>query len=85
MFYEIILIWCWNFCLLYRTVDTEKFFFAVSLGSRHGVPLGEIAARHLTSLLLNSDRIQLSELTAHLADSRLTELLKTSPQFVCDR
>jgi hypothetical protein len=71
--------------LFHRTVDTEKFFFAVRLGSWHGVPLGEIVARHLTSLLLSSERIQLSELTAHLANSQLTELLRTSPQFVCDR
>jgi hypothetical protein len=71
--------------MFHRTVDTEKFFFAVKLGSRHGVPLGEIAARHLTSLILNSDRTQLSELTALLANSQLTELVKTAPQFVCDR
>ncbi|KDR17610.1 Neuroblastoma-amplified sequence, partial [Zootermopsis nevadensis] len=70
---------------LAMTVDTEKFFFAVRLGSRHGVPLREIVARHLTSLLLNSDRIALSELTAHLANPQLKELLRTSPYFVCDR
>jgi hypothetical protein len=71
--------------LFYRTVDIEKFFFAVRLGSRHGVPLGEVTARHLTALLLSSDDTELSELMAHLANPQLSELLKTSPHFVCDR
>jgi hypothetical protein len=83
--YEIILILLWNFHLFYRTVDTEKFFLAVRLGSRHGVSLEEVAVRHLTSLLLSSDGIQQSELMAQLANPRLAQLLKTSPQFVCDR
>jgi hypothetical protein len=55
------------------------------LGSRHGVPLEELAARHLTSLLLSSEDTQLPELMAHLANPQLSELLKTSPHFLCDR
>jgi hypothetical protein len=71
--------------MFYRTIDTQKFFLAVKLASRHGVHLGEVAARHLTSLLLSTEGVQLSELMAHLTNPQLTELLKTSPQIVCDR
>jgi hypothetical protein len=57
----------------------------VRLASRHGVPLGEVTARHLTSLLLSSEGVEFSELMARLADPQLTELLKNSPEIVCDR
>ena len=74
-----------NFHFFCRTVDIEKFFVAVRLGSRHGVPLGEVTARHLTALLLNGENTELSEMVAHLANRQLSKLLKTSPYFVCDR
>jgi hypothetical protein len=74
-----------DFHLFYRTIDVQKFSLAVRLASRHGVPLGEVAARHLTSLLLSAEGAQLPELMAHLTNPQLTELLKTSPQIVCDR
>jgi hypothetical protein len=70
---------------LAMTVDVEKFFVAVRLGSRHGVPLGEVTARHLTALLLSGENTELSELLAHLANPQLSELLKMSPNSVCDR
>ncbi|PNF41038.1 hypothetical protein B7P43_G08226, partial [Cryptotermes secundus] len=70
---------------LAMTIDTQKFFLAVKLASRHGVPLAEVAARHVTSLLLSTEGVQLSELMAHLTNPQLTELLKNSTHIVCDR
>jgi hypothetical protein len=66
-------------------VDIEKFFSAVKLGCHHGVPLEEVTARHLTALLLSGENTELSELMAHLANPQLSELLKMSPNSVCDR
>jgi hypothetical protein len=74
-----------HFHFFYRTVDIEKFFVAVRLGSCHGVPLGEVTARHLTALLLSGENTELPELMAHLANPQLSKLLKTSPNSVYDR
>ncbi|XP_069692436.1 NBAS subunit of NRZ tethering complex-like isoform X2 [Periplaneta americana] len=70
---------------LAMTVDADKFLLAVGLGSRHGVAIGEIVARHLSSLLLSSEGVQLSELSTRLASPQLSELFRTSPQLVNDR
>jgi hypothetical protein len=85
MDYENILILSWDFHLFYRTTDIKKFYLAVKLAFRHGVPFGEVAARHFTSLLLSTEEDEKSELVTRLLDPQLTEHLKTSQRIVRDR
>ena len=69
----------------YRNVDSNKLELAITLASHHGLALGEVVARHLASLLLNSEENQNSDVAAHLSDSKLAEFIKTSPVLICER
>ncbi|CAG2067150.1 unnamed protein product [Timema podura] len=68
---------------LAMTEEDDKFQLAVELGSRHNVSASEIAARHVTSLLLQGG--DTARLATKLADSRLNQLLKSDSEQACRR
>nr|CAD7425180.1 unnamed protein product [Timema monikensis] len=68
---------------LAMTEEDDKFQLAVELGSRHNVSASEIAARHVTSLLLQGG--DTARLATKLADSRLNQLLKSDSEQACSR
>ncbi|XP_068083289.1 NBAS subunit of NRZ tethering complex [Anabrus simplex] len=67
------------------TTDEDRFQLALSLGARHGMPVGQIAAVYVSALFLSSDEIPLPLLTSRLNDPSLLELLRSQPHEVCER
>ncbi|XP_047117537.1 NBAS subunit of NRZ tethering complex-like isoform X2 [Schistocerca piceifrons] len=67
------------------TVDTKRFQLAVTLGSKHGISVSQIAAIHACALLLNTEEITVTEQIKRLNDPQLLELLRKDPDGVCER
>lgn len=68
-----------------RTSDESRFHLAVSLGNRHGLPVGDIACAHLHSLLLNSEGLPISELTLRVTRTQLVQMLASDQDHVSTR